>query len=168
MKKRKGGSTFIIILFTFVFMVFVMTILLVYANNNRLNAVRQRERIEAYYLVLSGIEVGKNVVYQDRDALGTTILTMYNSDPTLNALEDNITDYMGLDPDNGYEVLISVKPINKDGSAYTRGEAVWVEIYVEATVPDFSSSDTPVTQAGSIRILASSPNIISRHYEMPA
>jgi len=175
LKKRKGGAILIVLL-TLIFVMSFVPIMYSYYMNNLQYTLTQRERIEAYYLVFSGLELGKNAVLQENTEGGKvfTIVSKYADNPSLNPLKDNLTDML-LGPSHHaqYEVLISVYAIDGNGnkhgaSEYDDADGKWVEIYVSATVPTRSgSSSRTVSHAGSLRILGNDPAITTRHLASP-
>lgn len=170
MKKQRGGIMSVLLLIL-VFSVSAAAILFTYYTHNLQYTLTQRERIEAYYLVLSGIELGKNALFTEKvDPVSHnsyTILDNYIDNAKRSDLTDDLTDQLGLDRDAGYEVTIRIHPVDAEGNDYVSGD-LWVEIFTQAAVPTSSTSlKRTVTQAGSVRILAASPGVITRQLESP-
>ena len=170
MQNRKGSALVFIICIFFVFMMFSV-IVTTMTTQAAVNASRQEGRIEAYYLVLSGIELGTSAVLAyGVDAEGQQyhkLLTEYGNDPVG---KEQLTHYMGeaeLGP--GKELEIEVKAVWADGNNIIGGsgilpEDVWVQISVVGRV----TRDTAVIEhAGKIRMLSTNPNMLIREIENP-
>lgn len=162
MKKRKGSALILVICIMVAITIF-MGILSTYFMTNAAQATKQRERIQAYYLVAAGLELGVSALMESEvDASGEEhypLLEYYTSGLA--------SDTQTVDLGTGREVELTVYAVDSDGNKLTGSspdKTPWVQIMAVGT---YTNSTGSTVQAGSIRINSENPANIIRKLERP-
>lgn len=152
MKKRKG-SALVLIVCIMVVITIVMGGLSTYFMTNAAQATKQKERVQAYYLVAAGLELGVSALMKpDVDESGEEYYPLLEYYATSLA-----SDTQTLDLGAGRKVILTVRAIDRD-------ETIWIEIKAVGT---YTNSTGSTDQAGSVRIDSKNPANIIRKLEKP-
>lgn len=162
MKKRKG-SALILVICIMVVITIIMGGLSTYFMVNAAQATKQKERIQAYYLVAAGLELGVSALMEPGvDASSEQyypLLEYY----TTSLASDTQTLNLGTDR----KVVLTVQAVDRDGKKLTGGSpagTIWIQITAVGT---YTNSTGSTEQAGSIRIDSNNPANIIRELEKP-
>jgi len=162
MKSRKGSALVLVICVMVVVATF-MGIINMYFMTNAAQATKQRERIQAYYLVAAGLEIGISALMEPAiNASGEQyypLLDYYAANPAPGR------EYISLGEDK--EVEISISAVDSEGETWKNGKSsgdVWILISALGT---YTNSLGSTVQAGSLRINSENPAKIIRELEVP-
>lgn len=165
MKKHKGAALVMVLCIFCVLSIFGV-IVTTLTMNNATFARKQKERIQAYYLVLAGIEMGTSAALTPQIVDGLEVkelLYQYSRDPGKAPLTHEETFEPG-----DRRVTLTIKAVDREGNPAAPGmrpNDVWVEIAAVGTITNEMGS---TSHAGSIRISTADPGIIIRQLENPA
>jgi hypothetical protein len=162
MKKRKG-AVLVLVLCIFVIITMLIGILSSYFMTNSALAVKQRERMQAYYVVAAGLEIAISALME----------------PAVNAAGDQyyplmehyagslVSDSATIDLGDGREVTITICAVDQQGKDWVKGKStgdVWIRI---AAIGTYRNSNGDTIQAGNLRINSKNPASIIREMDRP-
>lgn len=164
MKKRKG-SIMVMVVCIFVVITIITGMLCTYFMVNVTQATKQRESIQAYYLVEAGLELGVSALMEpDIDASGNEyypLLEYYASNLTLTPTPQLV------DLGTNKKVTLTVEVVDKEGNRLTGG-GPYPDIWVQVTAVGAHTNSSGTTErAGIIRIDTANPASIVRELEIP-
>ena len=164
MKKRKGSSlVMVLIIFCVVSILgLAATSLLV---SNVTSARKLQERVRAYYLALSGIEMGTNAVLIPEIIDGIEqpgLLYRLSQNPTRSPLVHEEV----LDEERKIKIIIQcVDPDGNNILGSIAADRIWIQITAVGTITNDLGE---TSQSGVLRILASNPTITRSEIQNPA
>ncbi|MDD4680058.1 MAG: hypothetical protein PHP79_04095 [Clostridia bacterium] len=116
LKKRNGSALVTVIMLLAVIVILTSSVSVIFANNLRQTRL-QEQKVQAYYLALTGIDMTLSALMLE-DGPGNTLLNEFKWNPSQSIEDDlankqhlNQTDTINLD--NG-TVTVNIRPINTD------------------------------------------------------
>lgn len=170
LKKRKGSTMAMTVMICFLLAIFG-GIVSKYTVTNMMTARLQRQRIQAYYLVTAGLELGTEAVLQTQGGVPHKLLSEYANTPTKEALNFTVDaqDLLDSSMDWPYqgEIVLSIRATDKKGTPATNStKEVWIEIGCNGRVStDDGATDS--TYRGTLRILTTNPSMTIREVTSP-
>lgn len=147
--QSRKGSTIVTVTYIMVIIVIMMTSLGAMFSNNLKQATAQEKNMEAYYLALSGIDMGMSALMQE-NAEGNTLLSIEYTKEA----EPTVADT----PVLAQQFSVDVGTIDIQISAYEdAANERWVEVVSIGTLSNGVTSKT-----SRIKFLASNPEIQKR------
>ncbi|WP_425449556.1 hypothetical protein [Dethiothermospora halolimnae] len=152
---KDDGAALITVLIAFmVIMIFLGGTIMLFSNN-LVQSKTQERGVEAYYLAISGIDLGVAALLQEGPG-GENDTLLYKKYSEY--MKPNINDTPTLDDtiscDNG-KIHITIKAKNIDGKR-------WIEVHSIGTL-----KDTSISRSTNLQFLASNPKVQKREKNRP-
>jgi len=152
---KKDGSALMVVLLSFVvIMIFLGSIIMLF-KNNLVQTMTQEKSVQAYYLALSGIDLGVSALLQEgAGGENDTLLYKEFSKDMKPNLNNTPTLRHTIDLGDG-EVEITIRGMDIDGER-------WVEVHSIGIL-----KDTSFRRSTNLQFLVSNPSVQKREQNRP-